>query len=31
MWAEAEALANIQDVGVKKFLLRNILKRFEVQ
>ena len=29
-WAEAEALANIRDVDVKKFVLRNIVTRFEV-
>ena len=29
-WAEAEALANIRDVDVKKFVWRNIVTRFEV-
>ena len=29
-WAEAEALANIQDVDVKKFVWRNIVTRFGV-
>ena len=29
-WPEAEALANIQDVDVKKFVWRNIVKRFGV-
>ena len=29
-WAKAEALANIRDVDVKKFVWRNILIRFEV-
>ena len=29
-WAEAKALANIRDVDVKKFVLRNIVTRFEV-
>ena len=29
-WAEAEALANIQDVDVKKFVQRNIVTRFGV-
>ena len=29
-WVEAEALANIRDVDVKKFVLRNIVTRFEV-
>ena len=29
-WAEAEALANIQDVDVKKFVWRNIVTRFRV-
>ena len=29
-WAEAEALANIWDVDVKKFVWRNIVTRFGV-
>ena len=29
-WAEVEALANIQDVDVKKFVWRNIVTRFKV-
>ena len=29
-WAEAEALANIRDADVKKFVWRNIVTRFEV-
>ena len=29
-WAEAEALANIRDVDVKKFVWRNIVTRFRV-
>jgi len=29
-WAEAEALANIWDVDVKKFIWRNIVTRFGV-
>ena len=29
-WAEAEALANIQDVDVKKFIWKNIVMGFEV-
>ena len=29
-WAEAEALANIWDVDVKKFISRNIVTRFGV-
>ena len=29
-WAEAEALANIWDVDVKKFEWRNIVMRFGV-
>ena len=29
-WAEVEALANIQDVDVKKFVWRNIVTRFGV-
>ena len=29
-WVEAEALANIRDVDVKKFVLRNIVTRFEM-
>nr|XP_023874648.1 uncharacterized protein LOC111987173 [Quercus suber] len=29
-WAEADALANIQDVEVKKFLWKNIITRFGV-
>ena len=29
-WAEAEALANIWDVDVKKFISRNIVRRFGV-
>ncbi|XP_050254989.1 uncharacterized protein LOC126700853 [Quercus robur] len=29
-WAEAEALANIRDVDVKKFVWKNIVTRFEV-
>ena len=29
-WVEAEALANIQDVNVKKFVWRNIVTRFGV-
>ena len=29
-WAEAEALANIQDVDVKKFVWRNIVTRFVI-
>ena len=27
-WVEAEALANIRDVDVKKFVWRNIIMRF---
>ena len=29
-WAKVEALANIQDVDVKKFMWKNIVTRFEV-
>ena len=29
-WAEAEALANIRDVDVKKFVWKNIITRFGV-
>ena len=29
-WVEAEALANIRDVDVKKFMWRNIITRFGV-
>ena len=29
-WAEAEALANIRDVDVKKFVWKNIVTRFGV-
>ena len=29
-WAEAEALANIRDADVKKFVWRNIVTRFGV-
>ena len=29
-WAEVEALANIRDVDVKKFISRNIVTRFGV-
>jgi len=29
-WTEVEALANIRDVEVKKFLWRNIVMRFGV-
>ena len=29
-WAEVEALANIRDVDVKKFVWRNIVMRFGV-
>ena len=29
-WVEAEALANIRDVDVKKFVRRNIITRFGV-
>ena len=29
-WMKAEALANIRDVDVKKFVLRNIVTRFRV-
>ena len=29
-WAKAKALANIRDVDVKKFIWRNIVKRFGV-
>ena len=29
-WTEAEALANIQDVDVKKFVWKNIVTRFGV-
>ena len=29
-WAEAEALANIRDVDVKKFMWKNIVTRFGV-
>ena len=29
-WAEAEALANIRDVDVKKFIWKNIITRFRV-
>ena len=29
-WAEAEAMANIQDVDVKKFVWKNIVMRFGV-
>ena len=29
-WAEAEALANIQDVDVKNFVWKNIVTRFRV-
>ena len=29
-WVEAEALVNIRDVDVKKFVWKNIVTRFEV-
>ena len=29
-WVEAEALANIRDVDVKKFVWKNIVTRFKV-
>ena len=29
-WAEVEALANIRDINVKKFVWRNIVMRFGV-
>jgi len=29
-WAEAEALANIRDVDVRKFMWKNIITRFRV-
>ena len=29
-WAKAEALANIRDVDVKKFVWKNIVTKFEV-
>ena len=29
-WAEAEALANIRDVDVKKFVWKNIVTKFGV-
>ena len=29
-WAEAEALVNIRDIDVKKFVWKNIVKRFGV-
>ena len=29
-WIEAEALANIQDVDVKKFVWKNIITRFKI-
>lgn len=29
-WAEAEALANTRDAGVKKFVWKNIVTRFGV-
>ena len=29
-WAEAEALANIRDVDVKKFIWKNLITRFGV-
>ena len=29
-WTEAEALANIRDVDIKKFVWRNIVTRFGV-
>ena len=29
-WAEAEALANIRDIDVKKFVWKNIVTRFGV-
>ena len=29
-WAEVEALANIRDVDVKKFVRKNIVTRFGV-
>ena len=29
-WVEAETLANIRDIDVKKFVWRNIVTRFEV-
>ena len=29
-WAEAEALANIRDVDVKKFMWKNIVTRFGI-
>ena len=29
-WAEAEALANIHDIDVKKFVWKNIITRFGV-
>lgn len=29
-WVEAEALANIRDIDVKKFVWKNIITRFKV-
>ena len=29
-WVESEALANIRDVDVKKFVWKNLITRFEV-
>ena len=29
-WVEAEAMANIRDVDVKKFVCKNIITRFGV-
>ena len=29
-WVEVEALANIRDVDVKKFVWKNIITRFKV-
>ena len=29
-WAEAEALANIQDIDMKKFVWKNIVTRFGI-
>ena len=29
-WVKAEALANIQDMDMKKFMWRNIITRFRV-
>lgn len=30
-WVEVEALANIRDINVKKFVWKNIITRFGVQ